>query len=246
MYNLEGLDSIAELKYAVSEVADGNLSYAWGEKEEVLENRKKFLEKYGFDAAKTVFMQVYHSEVVTTVTVADAGKGYESMESAVYADGLITKDLGLNLFLLIADCTPTVVYDKIKKVLALVHINPMNPGIAKVTVEKFVREFRSNPKDLIVSMGPAIKKESYKFAELWQKQKEEWQPYLADVGNGETSIDQAGFISNVFVNVGVSKENIFVSDVDTAADKSLFSHYRAVRTGEKEGRFAVVIGMVEQ
>lgn len=53
-----------------------------------------------------------------------------------------------------------------------------------------------------------------------------------------------GYLSSRLVDLGISKQNIFVSEVDTYTEKALFSHRRSAVTGEAEGRFMVMVSMV--
>ncbi len=67
---------------------------------------------------------------------------------------------------------------------------------------------------------------------------------MADLPDGQTTVDIVGYSKRQLIEAGVKEENIEVSDIDTAADSTFFSHYRSKKTGEAEGRFATVVGMV--
>lgn len=45
------------------------------------------------------------------------------------------------------------------------------------------------------------------------------------------------------LDMKVKETNIYTSSIDTFKSPEYFSHYRSVRTGEDEGRFATVVGM---
>jgi copper oxidase (laccase) domain-containing protein len=71
----------------------------------------------------------------------------------------------------------------------------------------------------------------------------EWQPYIEDLASGETTIDLIAFNRDQLIELGVQEENISIDPVDTVTSDDYFSHYRSVRTGELEGRFATVLAL---
>ena len=79
------------------------------------------------------------------------------------ADGLITNNSNVTLFMRFADCTPILLYDPVKKVIGLVHAGWQ--GTVKKAgsnmVKGFVNLFGSNPADLLAGIGPAIGPDHY-------------------------------------------------------------------------------------
>lgn len=240
--NFPGLEKFPELKSAISTVSDGNMSFLWGKKPEVLTNREQFLAQNILNFNNCVTTRSHDSTKVITVNKKDNGKGMADVETAIKADGIITKERDLALFMVAADCSLTVFYDPTKKVLALVHINFKNPPIIEETIKKFSEEFSSNVSDLIVSIGPSIQKKSFMFVNPVQKSWPDWQNYVEDRPDGKTEIDMMGFIKDRILSNGIKTENLFVSEVDTYSSPNLFSHRRAVEKNEIEGRFGAVIG----
>jgi hypothetical protein len=123
LYKYKGLEGYPEIKYAISEVADGNMSYLWGDKNEVLKNRKAFLSKNDIDINKAVTVRTKDTTIVTAAFEKDFAKGMFEVENAIQVDGMLTMGSGLTLFLVVADCSPVIIYDKQKKVFGLIHIN---------------------------------------------------------------------------------------------------------------------------
>mgnify|MGYP001574386810 CR=1 FL=1 len=103
--------------------------------------------------------------------------------------------------------------------------------------------YGSKPSDIIVYVGPGIHKESYKFENPIQKNLPGWEPFLEDLPDGQTAIDIVGYNTAQLTDSGVLQGNIEACPIDTALDVNMFSHYRAVRTGEQEGRFGTVAMM---
>ena len=93
-----------ELSYETSTKSDGNLSFTYGERNEVLENRKKFLSKFGLRLDDTVVMSLHHGENIEIVDERNRGKDSSP------ADTLVTQEPVLVLSVLTADCLPSV-YD---------------------------------------------------------------------------------------------------------------------------------------
>ncbi|MGE5540769.1 MAG: polyphenol oxidase family protein [Bacillota bacterium] len=225
--------------FETSTKADGNLSLTWGEQNEVETNRRSFLTRFGKTPQDCVVMEVEHGDRILQVDSSHKGQ-------TLTAEAFITADTDVTLFLLTADCFPVGFYDPTKQVIALAHLGwrPVDKQLAVKVVEKMVQEFDSNPSDIQILIGPGIHKESYRFNNPAQNQNPEWADFLTDLENGETQVDLIGYITKQLRETGVAEGNIQVSPVDTAASPQYFSHYRAARTGEPEGRIATIIGLV--
>lgn len=78
-------------------------------------------------------------------------------------DGLITNQPNIALALNFADCVPVIFYDPIKKIIACAHAGWRGTAekIVVKTVDKMVKHFNSNPRDIIALIGPAIGKCCY-------------------------------------------------------------------------------------
>lgn len=221
---------------AYSSIADGNMSVKWGEEKEIEENRKKFLAKHGLRREDVAVMDLLHDDKIEVVGLEAAGEN-------VRAEAVLTREPGLALMLLTADCNPISFYDPTKKVIALGHMSWQTTtlSLSKKVVEAMQKEFGTDPADLLVAIGPSARKESYIQKEVKQREHPEWAPFLHDAGNGETAIDVLGFNVDQLVSAGVRRENISVDPTDTITSPTYFSHFRSVRTGEPEGRFATIL-----
>lgn len=226
-----------QLLLETSSKKDGNLSFIWGDHDEVLANRTAFLKKFDVTPDGCIVMEVEHGDKISHVDSSNIGE-------TIKTEALITKDTGVILFLLTADCFPVAFHDPEKQVVALAHLGwkPTDKGLAAKIVKEMEEVYGSHPKDIQVFIGPGIHKESYAFESPLQKQLPGWSEFLTDLPNGETQIDLIGHIQKQLLDSGVLQENIQTSAVDTATD-DYFSHYRSVRTGEPEGRFTTIIGI---
>lgn len=218
-----------------SRIGDGNLDFRFGKEDEVVESRKKFLENIGMRMGNCVTLQQMHGDEVRVVGGKDGGKMFK-------ADALVTKEKNVVLFLLTADCFPVILYDEKAEILGLVHLGWQ--GVDRELVTKVAGKMTSlGAREMLAIVGPGIRKESYVFnVPLIQENDPKWQSFLTKLGDGRTSIDLTGFIKKQLVDCGVKE--IEDCGMDTVKDKNYFSHYRAVRTGEPEGRFATIATMV--
>lgn len=222
------------------------MSFRYGEQETVAANRAAFLGRVGIDASRVVVMDVEHGNKVVSVTAEDAGDCL-SPQHRVAAEALMTNEPGLALFLLTADCLPVAFHDPAHGAIALAHLGwkPSAAGLAAKVVHEMQGAYGTDARDLHVIIGPGIHKESYAFEHLDQAASPEWQPFLSQDTKGKWHVDLAGFNVAQLVAAGVPSDAIAVDPVDTAASTQYFSHYRAARTGEPEGRFATVIRLVQ-
>ena len=230
------------LRHAFSDAEDGNLSYTWGEPDEVLAARTAFLEKLGWKPEDCVGMPLDHKAHIETVGNDERGRDMLPPVSGEPLDALVTDTLGLPLFLITADCLPCIVYDPVRPALGLAHLGSRSAeaGLVGALVRLLQEKYGSQPDDLVVGIGPGIHRESYLLPSFEQESLAEWQPFVSQEPDGQVRVDLPGFVAAQFVSAGVQPKHIEISPADTAADPTLFSHYRSVRTGEPEARFATV------
>lgn len=232
------------LKHGFSTKMEGNMSYKYGDPEQVLANRCYFFRKLGVTFKNCVFLTPEEKESkVCIVDQEDAGKGTKSLESAIKADALITGEKGIALVECVADCLPIFLVDKKQRGIALIHVSFKNAAeIIEKTTKKMIDFFDCQAGDLVVFIGPSIKKESYKLKPPFLQEKDiSWEPFLKKDPQGLISVDLAGYAINQFVQNGI--RNLVLSDIDTAKNESFFSHYRDKKNEDGEGRFAAVLLM---
>lgn len=246
MFQIPQLKSLTDIIHDFSTVEEGNVSFKFGSKDKVVENRKNFLKKLGINFNLCVCLAGQHTSKVSVVNKSDAGKGMKGYENARRVDGLITKEKGLFLFMLAADCLPITIYDPVKKTVGLVHAGwrGTDKEVAAKTVIKLKEEFDSSPENLIIGLGPAALKKSYLKANPSQIKSAKWKPHLKKEKDELYRVDFVGFCKKQLIMRGVKRENIFESKADTIKDLRFFSHYRDSQTENGDsGRFACVIGM---
>lgn len=204
---------------------DGQMSIQFAPEEEVLENRRRFLAKHGFKLEDYVLLLAEHKDKIKL-----------AVGSEVVADALVTDKPGVVLFLLTADCLPISFYDPVQQVVALAHLGwkPTELELSRKVVEYLVDNYKTNPRDLEVVIGPGAGP-GYCYQSVEQEDNPSWRPYL-HYRHGLVCVDLKKFNYNQLVKAGVQK--IEVSDIDTTTDENYFSHYR-----EGAGRMATIVAL---
>ncbi|MSR68231.1 laccase domain-containing protein [Candidatus Saccharibacteria bacterium] len=231
---------IKGLKIGFSSASDGNLSYIKGLPAEVSVSRSKYLSMQGIDPTRGVVVSLVHGNLVVEVTNDDAGSLLnQDQQDTITADGLMTSTPGLTLFMVVADCIPVVAYDTRLKILALVHAGRkgIELNILGSAVKQMVQK-GSNPNDIIIESGPAIAPESYVFDNTTEIDTDFWAGNLAYGSDKKYHMDTKNKLVEQALELGIAKNNITISAIDTFTNKNYFSHRRSLATGEKEARFA--------
>lgn len=212
-----------------------NLSYTRGDnKENVDENFRRIANILDCELDDFVLSHQTHTTNVRVVTEADKGKGIVKERDYEDVDGLITNIPGIVLSTFYADCVPLFFLDPVKKAIGLSHsgwrgtVNKMG----KVTVEKMVAEYGSNPKNIIAVIGPSICVECY---EVSMDVAQKFMNAFASADNFHNIVhpknDEKAMLDlwqanlAVLTEAGILKENITVPDICTSCNKDiLFSH----------------------
>lgn len=241
-----------EIICGVSSVDDGQMKFGSTEQDaEVIQNRRRFLAKLGIKIEDTVLVKIKYADdsindVIKIVSQADAGDGMFSIESEP-SDCLVTNTPGLALFVPVADCGATIVYDSKNQVLALAHLGRHSTiALVPEKLTKYLRDnFQTDPADLKIWISPSIAAESYvlQYADF-ATDNPDWADFCKKVEGGYIT-DNAGFNKSQFIKSGVSAENIELSDVDTAKSEDYWSHHDEVTVKENPipPRFAVVASL---
>lgn len=215
----------------ISEVKDGTM-YIPSEQanEEVIRNRSEWLQQQSIQLADTTRVHVsYETDDFCRYKMIDEAAKGEGMISASpeHVDALVTTKPGHALFLPIADCVATTLFDEEHGVLMLSHLGrhslEQNGGVRSVAF--LVEHFQTDPSKLKVWLSPAPNKDVYPIFKL----------------------DNQGMKEAVFAQLdqaGVKRENITDNPADTATDDRFFS-FSEFKKGNKptEGRFAMVAVM---
>lgn len=237
-----------KVRVVVSDAADGNTRHEWGPEAEVQQAIAGIAKAAGVPVDRIVVMDVAVNQQQwdSIADITDSrGRGVDNPHDREAADALVTQMPGLGLLLPVGDCSAVAIHDPIQGVLAVVHLGWKSTvaGLATKIVQHLQRSYRSSATDLRVYFSPAIKAESYIFNEVSQVGDPSWKDFLhkTDAGVG---VDLPGYNRQRFIDAGVLPQHIEISTINTATSNKYYSHYRSVRAGEPEGRFALLAYLV--
>ena len=226
-----------------STIADGNMSFNGASKKEIIDNRTHFLGKYGIGGQEHVAMRCNHGSKITLVDHNHAGVGIFEPNDQIQSEVLVTQKKHLALFLLTADCQPMSLYDPITQTIALAHISrkTLVQELVQKTVGFLHDALGADPQNILVQIGPSIKKESYAFELPLQEESEVLKNYT-EIKNDFAYIDLESASVAQLIATGIQKEHISISEIDTGTSVHHFSYYRMKKKGEPDtARMATIL-----
>ena len=222
-----------------------NLSFSRGdEPERVRENFRRIAESIGFSEADLVFSMQTHTTNVRRVGREDCGRGLLRPVGYQDVDGLVTNEPEVVLATFYADCVPLFFVDPVRRCIGLSHSGWRGTvgKIGKVTVETMMREFGSDPEDILAAVGPSICQDCYEVSEevieLFRENFDEelWPKLFYGKENGHYQLNLWEANRLIFKEAGILPEHITVTDVCTACNPELLFSHRA--SGGKRGNLA--------
>lgn len=205
---------------------------------EIVNNRRRFCDQIGVKYDDVVYHVISYDRAQTfdtTIEVTETDTVKYNNEG-IFADALYTETAGIGLFLPVADCIATVIYDPKRRALMLAHLG-RHSTIAQLmsqAVQYFV-ERGSQAKELQIWMSPSITQKNYRMDYFYHTNDTNWRNFCHQTADG-IYLDMQGFNRSLAIQAGVPGDNIFISPIDTADDPNYFSH----SSGDTGGRFAVL------
>lgn len=223
-----------------------NLSFNRGEpRENVLKNYEIICGAEGIDVNNLVLSAQTHTNNVICVSKKDCGKGIFK-EPFCDVDGLITNEKKVALVTQYADCTPLLFCDLVNKVIATSHAGWRGTvkQIGKVTVQKMCSEYGCKPENIIVGIGPCIKKCCYEVDDVVVNEFEkinylDLETILTKKPNGRYMLNLVEANKQILLNAGILPCNIDESDICTCCNADDLHSHRA--TNGKRGNLAAII-----
>ena len=209
----------------------------------VVENRKRAFRAVGrpVDSIADVW-QVHSSEVLVMRAPRAAG------ERPPHADGMVTDNPELTLFMRFADCVPVLLFDPRRHAVGIVHAGWKGSlaRIAARAVERMQEAFGTQPANILAAIGPSIGPDHYPVgAEVVEEARRAFprdEAALLLQHGGQTRLDLWRVNALALHEAGV--ERIEVAGVCTACNMGdWFSH-----RGEpgRTGRFGALIALREE
>ncbi len=126
--------------------------------DDVLANHRKIYEtfNYPFDSRFDVW-QVHGNDVLCTEAPREMTTPHAK------ADGILTDNPAVTLFMRFADCVPILLYDPVRRVAGIAHAGWQGTykQVARTAVEKMTACYGTQPKDILAGIGPSICQECY-------------------------------------------------------------------------------------
>ena len=215
--------------------------------EAVRQNFTLFCRDVSVDPQHLVLSEQVHGTAIYTAEQRDAGKGLYRASDLSGIDGLITNQPGVALATFYADCTPILLFDPARKVIASVH-SGWRGTVAKIVQRAVLimnKQYDCSGDNILVAIGPSIKQCHFAVdedvylefllhfrgaAERCTKQKD-----------GKFYIDTDALLVQSLLEMGISQEHISICKRCTHCDDDLFfSHRREGQTG----RMCAVIELI--
>lgn len=168
----------------------------------------------------------------------------EDIEPAYCTDGMfINRDdviLGLNT----ADCSAIALFDtREPNAVGLIHAGRQGVAgdIHLAALEHLTGEHDVPKEHVGMVFAPSIHQDSYFFPSLPAEQLADpkWRRFI-ELRAGNYHVDLLGRVIDDLVAEGIDVSQMEVSPIDVGSNEAYFSHARAVRTGETEGRNGIV------
>ena len=199
--------------------------------------------KAAFNIKEIVQPHQNHTDISTTIA---------SINSVEYSDAVILEQRNIATIIATADCMPIIVYDPINHIGANIHAGwkGIVNKITEKTIKKLLNEYNSNPNDLIICIGPCIRKENFLVNDDVVKiyrdtfHDEDLDKYIikTDKKNEKGinySIDNFKLIESRLIKLGIKKSNIHDCGICTVDNNDDWYSYRA--EGDKSNRIGTIL-----
>jgi YfiH family protein len=220
--------------------------------ENILENRRRFLKLFGGDGTQWTLAgcwQVHGADVRQIESLADAKPAEDAHGDTVYCDALVSNIPGVMVGVKTADCVPILIGDPKTGAFAAVHAGWRGTfaGIVFHAIERLMKEYNSEAKDLRVAIGPAAAACCYEVGSEIIDGFQERFPYadslFTPTREGHARLDLLKANHNQLTSAGVDPDRIHTAPLCTMDNTDLFFSYRREKNVfGKVGRLMSVIG----
>ncbi|MBN2241073.1 MAG: peptidoglycan editing factor PgeF [Acidobacteria bacterium] len=222
-----------------------NLGYTeWDTAGRVDRNRRRFLSALSLPENPLFTLRQVHSNRVHII------KEMPAFWNPPEGDALLTRIEGVSIAVQSADCLPLLIADPQTNAVAAVHSGWRGTllQIAAGTILSMKEVFRSDPKCLLVAMGPGIRSCCYEvgpevFYLFDQKHPGAGLAVAASGHPGKFHLDLAKALKIELRAAGVEPQNIYDIGLCTCCNTDIFFSHRA--EGARSGRMLAVIGRTE-
>jgi copper oxidase (laccase) domain-containing protein len=224
---------------ATSTVSDGSMLSKSNDADQVVINRRLYLERFGISIQQTTRLAPetlsratikHETDWCRYVELTEQDKGSGMLDDTVIvADAIITKSPNHCLLLPVADCVGTVIYDPLTHILMVSHLgrHSLEQLGGQKSITHLVTHYGSRPQDLQVWFTPAPNATVFP---IWA---------LDNRGMKEVAFEQ-------LMSAGVPKANINDNPADTATDTRYFSYSEFLKGNRPyDGDHAIIAMMTD-
>ncbi len=206
----------------------------------VVENRRRI-----FAAINRPEDSLYDTWQVHSNRIIIAEKPRGLHNNPIQADGIVTQNPEITLFMRFADCAPILFFDPSRQVIGIAHAGWKGTvnGIAAKMISTMVSRWGSQPAAISVGIGPCICREHYLIredvlAEVKSKFPEFWQSVIYEDNLG-IHFDLPRANQELLQRSGV--KDIHLSNLCTAGDTTRWFSHRAEHGAT--GRFGAAVSL---
>ncbi|HSW74559.1 MAG TPA: laccase domain-containing protein [Candidatus Saccharimonadales bacterium] len=227
-----------EMIVKLSAKADGDMSRRFGSKL-AENNRRQYLHKMGLQNRTLYYMDPEHADHIAEIDVNKVQGSLATPGDAIILSGNERSLKQTAIVLIAADCIPMGISAADSLSFGLAHLGwkSLNMHLAERFVKRYTELNNLPLGQLSITIGPSIRKESYIYPAPIRAADDSWKPFIHAVDGDNESLDPIGYLNACLAKVGISREQIFDCNEDTAAPNSpYFSHYQATKNHTPDGR----------
>lgn len=212
----------------------------------VAENRMRICEVLNVNIENMVCAEQVHGDKVMLVTSEHLGCGALSLDNVIQGtDALITAEKNVVLSSYYADCVPLFFLDPVNTVVALAHAGWRGTAkhIGVKVVENMVSIFGSEPKNMLVGIGPSIGSCCYSVDEDVKDCFDgAYESKVFKYKSGRWMLDLKKANKYMLLDAGIEEKNITVSNICTCCKSDVFFSYRASKITGRMASFIAIKG----
>jgi YfiH family protein len=203
-------------------------------------NRSLLARTFGITQEQLVTVRQNHgSDILAINEPNDDLSHFQGIE----ADAIMTNQPGVMIGVTVADCVPILLFDPVKKVIAVVHAGWQGTAarISALAIQGMVKIFDCHAKNIKAAIGPCINPCCYEVdqpvKDAFKSQSDIWNAITVPVGTGKWRLDLALANRMQLEDAGLLTGSIQTSGNCVSCQKELFfSHRRdAGETGRQMG-----------
>lgn len=211
-------------------------------------DKTKLVEENRFRAMTSIGMENTYLCTATQVHGRDVATVKAPLAKLGNVDGLATKEIGLALGILTADCAPVLIADQNASVIGAAHCGwkgTLN-GVLESTLDAMVN-LGARLEKLEAAIGPCIGPQSYAvsrgFREEFLRSDAASADYFHEPSSSTITLDLPGYIAHRLLRAGIAVVDDLGCDT-YLEDEQFFSYRRATHRGESDyGRQLSIIAL---